>query len=353
MVGDRARQLLWLSEAVAKAPDYGALVGALREGFGGHVGACSLAEVSGGALLVVAAERDGLPVGQRRTLPEPGAERTNPGELLVPLFAMGELVGALIVSRGAAPPSEVERELAFGIAPQLAQAVAAMRTALLRRRWTSMLVHDFRSPIAVLSMNLDLLQSLLPDASDEVRDVVTDCCRSLKQLTGMTADLHDITRAEERGIALKRERIEAAALIARAVEGVRPLGPRLRFAVTCPADLAIDVDVPLLLRVLDNILSNALRYAEAGAEVRLDASSDGDAVTIGIENDGRALDPADGPMLFAKYGESRGRGARGLGLYFCRLVLEAHGGTIGVAPPRQRGARFELVLPTGRNGRDA
>jgi signal transduction histidine kinase len=363
MVRDLSRRLLPVSARLARATDFGAALDALRELFGPRV-ASSLCEVSGGALVVVAADRDALPVGERRPLPDPAAaERPladgTVGVATIPLFSTGELVGALIISRAGSGPAaftDEERELALAVAPHLAHAVAAMRTALLRRRWTSMLLHDFRSPIAVLSMNLDLLQSMLGELAtipDELRDVLVDCNRSLKQLTGMASDLHDISNAEERGITLKRERTSARALVERVVDGVRPLGPRLRFTIDAPEDADIECDVTLVSRVLDNILSNALRYSEPGAEIRVDVGVEraGPLVTIGIENEGRSLDPADGAMLFARYGEARGRGARGLGLYFCRLVIEAHGGTIAVAPPRRRGARFEVALRRARDGK--
>jgi signal transduction histidine kinase len=352
-------RLLRFASTAAQAADYRGLLAALRKEFGDEIGACALLEVSGRELVVVGTdETSKLKMGERRRCPEElrtgeilSGTVHGDAENLLPLFSAGELIGALAVSRPRRPVFADERALLLGlaIAAHLALVVAGVRASLLRRRCANMLMHDFRAPIGVLSMNLETLRAVLEETSPsaDALDAICDCQRSLKQLTGMTADLYDISRAEEHGITVKRERANARALLERVVDGVRPLAPRMRFAVSADRAVTLDCDVTLVSRVFDNIVSNAIRYADDGSEIRLEAVVDAKAarVVFGIENDGRPLDPNEGALLFEKYGEGHGRAGRGIGLYFCRLVVEAHGGTIAVRAPAKRGTRFEVALP--------
>src|SRR5262249_12241742 len=118
-----------------------------------------------------------------------------------------------------------------------------------------------------------------------------------------------------------------------------------------PAELEAHVDVKLFQRVIENILANSLRYAPDHGLVRIGGTGAGSEVTLYIENDGPAIPVAVRQRLFEKYGqidiqESRQRFEnRGLGLYFCRLVIEAHGGAITATDRDGGGARFEIRLP--------
>jgi signal transduction histidine kinase len=101
-------------------------------------------------------------------------------------------------------------------------------------------------------------------------------------------------------------------------------------------------------RVVHNLIGNAIRYVSDGGVVRARASlaDDGETLTIAIGNNGRPIDPAVQPTIFEKYITSGDRKKRrGMGLYFCRLACEAHGGSIGIEPVPDFPATFVVRVP--------
>src|SRR6185295_20162074 len=98
------------------------------------------------------------------------------------------------------------------------------------------------------------------------------------------------------------------------------------------AGVVVKADPGLLQRVIDNIVDNAKRHTPNGGKIRLEARREGASVTIHISNNGPPIPPEARARVFEKFGQA-GKGPRntfGLGLYFSRLVLEAHGGRISV-----------------------
>jgi signal transduction histidine kinase len=278
----------------------------------------------------------------------PLCERLGLGAVLtVPLFSGGDFVGLLAVTRRRATRFSSREVSLFGlVAPHLAHAVSHVRVDLLRERWSQLLVHDLKSPLAALMLNLDTLNAV---DEGERADALRDCQRSVKTLLGITADLRDMFRCEEVGVPLRRRPLELAALVERVIAPLRDTIARgTPLVAEVSPEIVLSADPDLLARVIDNTVSNAIRYTPAGGAVRIDASLvDGDVVLVGIENDGPPIDPALAEELFSKYCEAGDRHARrrGLGLYLCRLFIEAHGGTIRLAPSANRTTRFEIRLP--------
>jgi signal transduction histidine kinase len=119
--------------------------------------------------------------------------------------------------------------------------------------------------------------------------------------------------------------------------------------VTVPTALpAVRFDEGLVVRVLQNLLGNAARYVPRGGLVEVQLSGGSEGVTLSVGNDGPKIPPEQQAHLFDKFGqvnEGQETDNRGLGLYFCRLVAERHGGQIAVRDRDAGGVRFDLVLP--------
>ncbi len=124
-----------------------------------------------------------------------------------------------------------------------------------------------------------------------------------------------------------------------------PRRPPTCNGVAAPVTPAADPRLPR--RVLENVVGNARRFIDESGVIAVEVERVGDRAVVSISNDGPSIPPDLRARLFEKAtGEDKGRQAstRGLGLYFCKLVVEAHGGTIRVADP-PTGARFEISLP--------
>ena len=229
-----------------------------------------------------------------------------------------------------------------------------LRPAPDARELVAALVHDLRNPLAALAGNLALLREEL--GAVELPDPAARCLDDADALTA-------------RALALVSNLIDADALARGALEARRAparLGAEVDAALATVAaelasraliverayadDLVADIDAWLLRRVLGCLFDNAVRYAPRGGRVVVRAAHAGAELELAVGNTGPALTDAERARLFERDYRSAERAAgarrgRGLGLYFCRLVAEAHGGTIAAGPGAELPVEFVLRLP--------
>jgi signal transduction histidine kinase len=119
--------------------------------------------------------------------------------------------------------------------------------------------------------------------------------------------------------------------------------------VAAPEALALEADRALLTRVVENLAANAARHTPQGGRMRLEAREQDDEVVLAVHNDGRPIPPDAREQLFDKFAQGGAersvRSGWGLGLYFCRLAVEAHGGRIGVEEVAGWSTSFVVRLP--------
>jgi signal transduction histidine kinase len=227
----------------------------------------------------------------------------------------------------------------------------------LRDDLTHMLIHDLRSPLGSILTGLALvLQITQPDQPPEpdVFEVLRLAQTSGQHMLRLINQLLEIARLESGSVPLNRQPAVPAALIAAAAERLRPVADSaaIRLVVAAAPDLpSLPVDVELIGRVLDNLADNALKFSPDGTEVRLWTRADdhGDRVLFGVTDSGPGIAPADQAQLFQKFHAVPGvrgrRGGTGLGLAFCKLVVEAHHGQMTVESQPGQGATFVFSLP--------
>jgi NtrC-family two-component system sensor histidine kinase KinB len=229
--------------------------------------------------------------------------------------------------------------------------------AHLRDELTHMLIHDLRSPLSVVQGGLDMIDMYLSQGDMEnVQRAMGLAKSSSVRMIRMIGDLLDVSKLESGKMQLKVEAVDTAALL-REVAGRFDLlaassGITLETAV--PEGLPqLQVDPELMGRVVHNLVDNAIKFTPAGGRVRLWARFDPertvDTLLIGVTDNGPGVPPEELPLLFQKFQQATsGRGRRsgtGLGLPFCRLAVEAHGGRIWVDSEVGRGTTFTVALP--------
>jgi signal transduction histidine kinase len=223
----------------------------------------------------------------------------------------------------------------------------------LRDDMTQMLVHDLRTPLTSIIMGLDLLPLYQQAGAQEAQ--TETLMRTRHAARGLLAQINlllDLSKLEAGRMELERVSCFLPPL-ANAILGiVEPIAQannqRLRLAIS--ADLPeFPADLSLLRRVLENLLGNACRYAPSDSEIILGARHDTQQrqVEIWVQDAGPGVPANMREHIFEKYGQVRAaaRKGTGLGLTFCRLVAEAHGGRIGVADAPDRGSIFWFRLP--------
>jgi signal transduction histidine kinase len=224
-----------------------------------------------------------------------------------------------------------------------------MRLTLQKERLSAFVVHDLKNPVNTLDLHAQVLlrdPGLPPRARESVLHI-RDEARSLLRLI---LNLLDISKSEEGRLTPRRAEVDLEALtreIAEAFE-LRARNAQLQIERHVGAP-SVSADPDLLRRVLENLLDNALRHAPLGSTVHLRVTRDGDAVLLSVTNTGRSIPPELRERLFEAFvqgGEDAlvQRAGRGLGLAFCRLAVEAHGGKIWIEDANP-GATFCVRLP--------
>ncbi len=204
------------------------------------------------------------------------------------------------------------------------------------KEMASFLAHDLNNGFCVALANLSYL-SLHKDVDEECNKAMASTLWVLHRMSALTANFLDIERLEEGELKPRRMMVPLHKLVSDVLvlDHTRQ-ADEVSVRVDCDADLQVYVDGPLLERVLHNIVGNAMRYVNAKGEIAVTVRSYAtdlghEALTIQVSNCGKGIPEATCKKLFDRLDHPRdSKSRRGLGLYFCRLVCEAHGGTIGV-----------------------
>jgi len=211
---------------------------------------------------------------------------------------------------------------------------------------SALLAHDLNNGLAVALSNITYLASVLELNADDLQ-ALQSTQRALRRMSGLVANFVDIARFEDDALRPRPVKVMVRDLLLEVMAVHAPsLGRDIRHAVACDPQLEGYFDEALIARVLHNLVGNAARYCNQGGLIRLTAgpATGAPGVEISVHNSGPPIPPELASRLFSKYALGR-NGQRGLGLYFCRLACEAHGGS-AVHSSESDGPTFVLRLPT-------
>ncbi|MFT7585325.1 MAG: NtrC-family two-component system sensor histidine kinase KinB [Cellvibrionaceae bacterium] len=224
----------------------------------------------------------------------------------------------------------------------------------MREDLTAMLFHDLQSPLANIIASLELVSEDLPDTSSSlIVNMMDVAIRSSQRLRRLIRSLLDINRLEA-GHTLQNQSFSSIArLIDDAEESLRASFDRrnVRLARKLPIfipDIYIDSD--MVRRVIINLLDNGLKYSSDGHLITIIVKENdaNNGLDISVQDQGPGIAEEFREVIFDKFRRIKdgdGRKGVGLGLAFCRLAVEAHGGEIWVDSPEEGGARFNFLLP--------
>jgi signal transduction histidine kinase len=222
----------------------------------------------------------------------------------------------------------------------------------------SLLAHDLNNQLALMLANLEFLDETLRDRSDldpEVMDTVSISQASLQHMMTLVRNMTDISRMEDPGLVPAPTATDVARLVRGVVREHRPLHDRgeVQLRVDCPDLLRAEVDPLLVKRITHNLIANARRFVDKGGAVRVAAvlepgPGSGQVLALSVGNTGSPIPPDRRQTLFDKYRVNPdGRLARGMGLHFCRLACEAHGGSIALSEDAEFATVFTARLACG------
>ena len=222
-----------------------------------------------------------------------------------------------------------------------------------RKLITETLVHDLRSPLSAVVSAIDVMEdSLKNEARSEILpQAIQVARRGSTRVLGMVESLLDISRLQSGTIELIRIPIDLQAVVDTILVDFLPqsqdYGVILRSEI--PSRLVVNADLHKITRVLTNLVDNALKFTPPGGQIIFSAAASGDKVEIRVSDTGPGIPAEFREKIFDQFAQVPGqRGRRrgsGLGLTFCRLAIEGHGGRIWVESPPDGGSAFIFTLP--------
>lgn len=215
-----------------------------------------------------------------------------------------------------------------------------------------MIYHDLQSPLANVVSSLDVVHTLIkPDAEPSFKTLIEIAVRSTQRIQRLTNSLLDINRLEAGQPIGNRQPTKAVDLARDAIETVLPTTQSKKQILRneVPEDLIpVLVDADMIRRVITNLLENAVKYTRTGSQIRVGGQQDGEMVNLWVEDNGPGIPESQQLHIFEKFARLQNHGAAkglGLGLAYCRLAVEGHGGKIWVVSEPGTGSRFIFTLP--------
>ena len=224
----------------------------------------------------------------------------------------------------------------------------------LRDDLTNMIVHDLRTPLTSLLSGLQTVP-LVGDMNETQAEMLEIAVDGGQTLLGMINDLLDVEKMEQESVPLSRIPLTAAGLIERAMAQVGMLAQAggLTLVEQAAPDLPPFLgDEDKLRRTIVNLLGNAIKFTPVGGTITASAKLGGEGILFGVRDTGEGIPPEAFDRIFEKFGQVENRKAgrkmsTGLGLTFCKLAVEAHGGRIWVESESGGGSVFFFTVPRG------
>jgi len=217
----------------------------------------------------------------------------------------------------------------------------------------AMLAHELRNPMAPISTAAQLLRK--PGVNEKLlRQASEIITRQVKHMTSLVDDLLDVSRVTRGLVQLDKQRVDLKALVAVAVEQVRPLLEAKGHELTTrigSGDATVLGDRTRLIQIMSNLLSNAAKYTPAGGSISLDVETQERQATIRVSDNGTGIEPALLPHVFELFTQGertpdRAGGGLGLGLALVKNLVALHGGDVWAhSNGSGEGSTFTVVLP--------
>jgi len=214
----------------------------------------------------------------------------------------------------------------------------------------SLMVHDLRNPLSGVHGVLQILEGEVEDSAH--RADIQHALIGTRKLQEILADLLQVRLLEEKRLELRLEELDVLPLVTSAIQSVEAEARLRQVALVPPSDqeTVIRGDRVLLRRAVENLLSNAVKYSPPGKAVEIWVRSDDSGVKIEVADRGRGISADQKVDLFEKFGGATrrtptDRRSYGLGLYFVRLVAEAHSGRVDVMDREGGGVVLSIAVP--------
>ena len=221
----------------------------------------------------------------------------------------------------------------------------------LRDSLVHMVVHDLSSPLTTVDTLLELLRRAEADRlSERSRAAVEHCLEALHAMKSMVGSVLDVSKMEAGAMRLRPQPCDVAGICRDVLQAMYGLVGERRITLEVEGAVPVMADPDVVSRVVQNLLGNALKFTPREGEIRIRVRADDEALRFTVADTGLGVPEEFQEKIFEKFGqvEAHAHGQRkspGLGLTFCKLAVEAHGGHIGVESDGEHGSTFWFTLP--------
>jgi signal transduction histidine kinase len=229
-----------------------------------------------------------------------------------------------------------------------------------KREMVGTVAHDLKNPLGVVMGRSEMLKELVgasPLNADLAREQIRHVEDSGRRMLGMVEALLADAMEDALDINLKLQPCDLAALVREVVDSSRQTAERKRQKINVqgPDSLIVQADSDRMWETIDNLVSNAIKYTQAGGTIDIGVERGGDKARITVRDNGQGLFPEDISRVFGRFQRlsakpTGGETSTGLGLSIVKKIVDLHGGHITVeSPGPQKGATFAVTLPLERS----
>jgi signal transduction histidine kinase len=238
-------------------------------------------------------------------------------------------------------------------AADLVVTVAELEAAqAIKDEFLALVSHELRSPLTSIRGYTEMLDEQM--LTDEQHDWLGVVETNSGRLLSMVDDLLLMAEIQSGGLPLRLGEVILSDLIARSGEAAKPFAAskEIGIGVDCEQNIAAQGDLLRLGQVLDNLVSNAIKYTPNGGDVAITMTHTGDTATVAVRDTGIGIPKEEQGQMFERFFRTSnarisGIEGTGLGLAISRAIVEAHGGTIGFESVEGTGTTFRFTLPRG------
>jgi PAS domain S-box-containing protein len=267
-----------------------------------------------------------------------------------PIVRGGEIIAATIITRDITERRTMEQSIQHAYELERDAVMRLRELDEIKSEFVAKVVHDLRTPITIID---GFVRTLLDDWDrfEDARrlEFLNLAGEASGRLTALVRDILDVASLESGEYRIEVSPFELAPMLEAVVQSMGEVAGRATIRVEEGTPLVI-ADERRIGQVFSNLLANAAKFSHPGSSIELSARGEGDDVVVDVRDHGIGIEPNDLPKLFQKFSQLTDRtsptpAGSGLGLYICRTLLEAQGGSIDVASVPGEGSTFTVRLP--------